>query len=618
MKKQLTILLFLIFIAVAGLFSQEKAPVAEDDYLNGFSLKTDTFYVCRNDFAYRGNPFKIILILPSAHSATTFNDSAIIYTPDASFSGTDLIRYKIKDMENGLLSNLATTFIQVENKGNEILGINNVHCRINAANIQFWDINSTTPYFEVPANSGIMSVFTMSLWMGGIDEQGNVRVATDKYSSFGSDYFQGPVMDSVFYSTENDIKWNRVWKLNQTEIDFHRAHWNNPDYVPIKNIAEWPGNGDTMLGQERDLAPYFDIDDDGNYDAHHGDFPIIKGDQTIFFIYNDHRGAHYNSGSDKMEIEVHALFYAFNHPDDSALYSTVFADYKVFNRSENVYNDVYTAGFVDFDLGSPYDDFIGCDSLLDAIYVYNGLETDGSGGAGEYGLHPPAQGITCLNFDMNGFINFQSYLASPTSDPNSPNEYYNYMKNIWRDLTHLTYGGTGHGGEVETNFAFSGNPHTGEGWTEPAAGNEPGDRRGIYSSGPYSFNPGDMLEFEVALVFARDYPGNNLSSVGLLKKRIADVREFYALSARVDEPLLSPAGIEIYPNPFIDFVEVEFSIPGKMSDYVVFDIHGKVLQTGHLHKNDLNSINFTNLKKGVYFFTIKTREISLTKKLIKL
>lgn len=617
MKKQLNIILFLIFIAVAGVFSQEKAPVAEDDYLNGFSLKTDTFNVCRNDFAFQGNPFKIIQVLPSVYSVTTFNDSIIIYTPDASFRGTDQIRYRIKDIENGLMSNLATAYIQVENRGIEILDINNVRCRIYAANIQFWDFNST-PYFEVPANSGIMSVFTMSFWMGGLDEQGNVRVATDKYNFTGSDYFQGPVMDSVYYSTENDIKWNRVWKLNQTEIDFHRAHWNNPDYVPIKNIAEWPGNGDTTLGQERDLALYFDIDDDGVYDAFKGDFPIIKGDQAIFFIYNDHRGEHYNSGSEKMGIEVHALFYAFDHPDDSALYSTVFADYKVFNRSENYYSDVYTAGFVDFDLGFAFDDFIGCDSLLDAVYVYNGLETDGSGGAGEYGLHPPAQGITCLNFEMNGFINFQSYSPSPTSDPNSPTEYYNYMKNIWRDLTHLTYGGTGHGGEVETNFAFSGNPHTSEGWTEPAAGNEPGDRRGIYSSGPYTFNPGDMLDFEVALVFARDYPGNNLSSVGLLEERIADVREFYELSAGVDKPLPPSAGVAIYPNPCNDFVDVEFSIPGKMADYVVFDIHGKMIQKGQLDKNDQNKINFTNLKKGVYFFNIKTREISLTKKLIKL
>jgi hypothetical protein len=308
--------------------------------------------------------------------------------------------------------------------------------------------------------------------------------------------------------------------------------------VPIKNIVEWPGNGDTTLGQTWELAPYFDVDDDGSYDALRGDFPLIKGDQAIFFIYNDHRGAHHNSGSEKMGIEVHALFYAFDHPDDSALFSTVFADYKVFNRSENFYSDIYTAGYLDYDLGFAFDDFIGCDSLLDAVYVYNGFEMDGSGVAGEYGLHPPAQGLTCLNFDMNGFINFQSYAASPTSDPYSPAEYYNYMKNIWRDLTHLTYGGNGYGGEVETDFAFSGNPHTGEGWTEPGVGSEPGDRRGIFSSGPYSFNPGDMLEFEVALVFARDYLGNNLSSVGLMEERIAELM--------LDEDVTRKAGIYPY------------------------------------------------------------------------
>ena len=52
--------------------------------------------------------------------------------------------------------------------------------------------------------------------------------------------------------------------------------------------------------------------------------------------------------------------------------SYFFVSYKLINRSDTNYHDVYLGSWVDFDLGYPYDDLIGCDSVLGAFYIYNG------------------------------------------------------------------------------------------------------------------------------------------------------------------------------------------------------------------------------------------------------
>jgi len=159
------------------------------------------------------------------------------------------------------------------------------------------------------------------------------------------DFWPGPVMDSSAYSIYQDSTWNYVWNLKKSEIDFHRAHWNTKDYTPIHDILTWPGNGNVTLGQAPQLAPYYDYNGDGKYNALDGDYPLIKGDQSLFLIYNDDRSIHKESEGNKMRLEVHAMAYAFDLPDDSAFKNTVFLNYKVFNRSNRTYHDTWIGSF---------------------------------------------------------------------------------------------------------------------------------------------------------------------------------------------------------------------------------------------------------------------------------
>jgi len=609
--------LFLFLFASFLMVGQEKAPVAEDDYAAALSPQMKAIHVAANDFAYDGHSFKIFQALGAHGGTSTFNDTMIFYTPNIYFKGLDSLKYRIIDLQNMMFSEFAAVYIDVQNKGFEFLNINQVNCQINSCGLQFWDLEDS-PVYEVPAGSGINSIFNQTFWIGGLDGEGDLHLAGERYRQLGQDYFPGPVMNSQFYSDSLDVVWHRVWKLNSEDIEYHRAHWQDAGYEPIENIAEWPGNGDTNLGQAKKLAPYYDWDDDGFYDPKKGDFPLTKGNQCIFLIYNDDRNEHTESGGQRLGVEIQALWYAYDQPDDSALKYTTFCELNIINRSDTNYTEVMTGHFVDFDLGSPWDDYIGCDTLINSGFCYNAISIDGSGGQGTYDIYPPAQSFTCLNFTMNGFCTFNNTIFNPAmTDPYNDFEYYNYMKSIWKDSTNMTYGGFGYGGDTVTKFIFSGDPVTNEGWTEFNSQNQPGDRRGLISAGPYNLISEDTLNLEFALVFARDYQGDNLSSVSLLRERIGQVKDFYENSLGIKKPSIPTEKVEIYPNPVSNVLYVKSGNRFKNCDFEIFDILGIQIASGKIDNQVTSSLPVASLKQGLYFLRLSCDGQSFTKKIIK-
>jgi len=454
--------------------------------------------------------------------------------------------------------------------------------------------------------------------MGGFDDDGLLHVSADVYR-FEFDFYPGPVMDSVNYSYDLDVKWNRVWKISQQQIVDHRNMWQNPDYVIPENIAEWPAHGDTTLGMAWELAPYYDFDENGFYSPGTGDFPITKGDQSIFTIFNDDRFENGQTPGRKLGVEVQAMYYAFDRPADSALNNSIFVNYKIINRSHNTYADYYQGFFTDFDLGCPIDDHIGCDTILNAAYAYNGESSDCNySGIGSYTNFPPAVALSCLNFNMSSFMYFIGYGPTPTGDPVWDYHYYNALKGIWRDSTHLTYGQNGYGGTVPVMFGYPGDPVTGEGWSEISDPAEPpGDRRGVLSTGPFEFKPGDELSFDLAFVFARSYQenadDNHLKSVELMKGRILSVKDHYESSLEVNEHNPKVLEVNLFPNP----VHNTMAIADIKGQFAIFDILGELKIKGRLSGSEINTIDVSKLNNGIYFIRIQDGFRSVTKKIIK-
>ncbi len=616
MKTKLLCTIFLFFSSTPMLFCQDKAPVAEDDFASAQAPQTIAIHATANDFAYDGHSFKIFQAFGAHGGSSTFNDTMIFYTPNLYFQGIDSLKYRIIDLQNMMFSEFAAVYIDVQNKGFGFLDVNEVKCEINSSGNQFWNQEDIVT-FEVPAGSGVNSIFNQTFWIGGMDEYAELHLAGERYRQVGTDFFPGPVMNIGSYSDSLDVIWHRVWKLNSEEIEYHRAHWQDSGYEPIENIAAWPGNGEVSLGQAAKLAPYFDWDGDCLYDPMQGDFPLTKGNQCIFGIYNDDRSEHSESGGKKLGVEIQELWYAYDQPDDSALKYTVFCNMNIINRSDTNYSEVMTGHFMDFDLGSPWDDYIGCDTLLNSGYCYNGNPVDGSGGAGTYDVYPPAQSFTCLNFKMNGFSSFISYGTPALSDPYSAHEYYNYLNSRWKDSTNLTYGGNGYGGDSVVKFIYPGDPVSNEGWTEINAENQPGDRRGLISSGPYNLAAGDTLNFEFALVFARDYEGDNISSISLLRERIGLLKGFYENSLGFEKPSVQTEKVEVFPNPVSDVLFVKSGVKFHNCDYELYDILGMQVASGKIENETISSIPVAGLKQGLYFLRLSYNGRSLTKKVIK-
>jgi len=281
------------------------------------------------------------------------------------------------------------------------LDINNVRARVSANGHHFWDMIGS-PAFEVPKGSQKHTIFTNTLWIGGLDSTNALYLSAERYRQVGADYACGPLSVDGLLSTDQQTMndYDRVWLIDRFQIDEHIAWANNPSSNPTYSIPtdmlEWPAHGDLSKNQSYNLAPYVDVNGNGVYEPHLGDYPQIRGDRCLFFIFNDAGIPNTESGGTPLGIEVHAMAYAFDCPQSYAFDHTIFMYYKVINRSGRDYYDTFIGLYADFDIGYHLDDYMRCDVLRGTAFAYNGRETDGYGAINQYGLNPPAQALVIL------------------------------------------------------------------------------------------------------------------------------------------------------------------------------------------------------------------------------
>jgi len=494
----------------------------------------------------------------------------------------------------------------------DYLDVNNVKAYINPLRL-FYNNGAA---FEVPKNSGKSTIFTSNIWLGGVDIERQLYVAAQRYT--GQDFWLGPIgcFDTIiddyhycWYGSPPDEeyiqKYHHTWKVSRAEIEYHKVHYKDAGYVMPWGIANWPAHGRVEENEDYYLAPYKDRDGNGKYEPLKGDYPDIKGDQAVFFIMNDRGGPHTGSGSfNSMGVQICGMAYAFNSPD-SALQNTIFLSYEVKNKGSANLDDFYFGFWNDFDIGYKMDDYIGCDTLMNLAYAYNGKEIDGTGQANAYGENPPVQGCIFLNQKMSAFMAHKNN-NSITGAPSVAIDYYNLLRARWRNGMHVTYGGTGENYPgVQTSFMFSGDPINKTGWTEltpdgpESTPNTPGDRMGVMSAGPFTLDYNETISVEIALIFARDYGSKNpLASLAKLKQFTQEVQEYYdEVIADIKETQLITS-LRVYPNPS----NGQFTISGDkvIESIEVYDLLGKKVFTS-TPKSQTTQIN-TRLPQGLYMY----------------
>jgi hypothetical protein len=440
------------------------------------------------------------------------------------------------------------------------LDINNVRTTILNGGDMWWDLISGQ--YEIPKGGGVSSLFAGSLWIGGIDAGGNLKVAAMTYRSGGVDFWPGPLDGNTSTNSSTCLAWDKHFVVTRQEVETFIATGR-----ATPNILNWP----TVNADGQPMAPYFDVDGSGDYNPlQGGDYPDydmsgnracsaeLKGDKTLWWVFNDKGNTHTETGGNSIGLEIQAQAFGFNTTDE--INNMTFYKYKIINKSSYDVENTYFGVWVDADLGGAGDDYVGCDVTRGLGYCYNGDLVDDEQLSGEptYGSNPPAVGVDFFEgpiADPNGFadpasaspnglgygdsqvdnerlgmskfVYYTNGASSGQGDPQTAVEYYNYLRGFWLDGTQFTYGGTGHlsggppcdymfpGNSDPDGFGTSNNPQPA--WDEFSVNNPTGDRRFLQSSGPFKLKSGSVNYVTTGVVWARATQGGNLSSLALLK-----------------------------------------------------------------------------------------------------
>ena len=496
------------------------------------------------------------------------------------------------------------------------LNINNARVRVNAGGDMWWDLpGGTGSKYYIPANGSATSLYAGSLWIAGLDINQQLKCAAVRFRQVGNDFWTGPLTTdgTAAIDPETCMQYDKMYTITRAEVDEFLSHCNEQgipdltgDYQIPTSIIEWPAHG-TVDGTSKYLAPFYDNNNDGIYDPTQGDYPyydidnelchtdiptmdevyegsvkgsiladqVIKGDQTIWWVFNDKGNAHTETGGSAIGMEIRAQAFAFATNDE--INNMTFYSYEIINRSTYTLTNTYFSPWTDVDLGYAYDDFVGCDVSRGLGYGYNGSDVDGSGQPEAYGANPPAVGVdffqgpyldpdgidnpkynpatgeNCdesingVNFG-NGIIDDERFgmrrfvyhdnAQGVNGDPDKASEYYLLLRGIWKNGEKMHFGGNAVPGSTGVTdvpcdfmFPFDSDPcfwGTGgidpgfEGyWSEETGDNgkpnNPNDRRFMQSAGPFTLKPGAVNYITFGVPWARSNSGKAWSSVELLR-----------------------------------------------------------------------------------------------------
>jgi len=406
------------------------------------------------------------------------------------------------------------------------LDINNVRARIMNGGDMWWDLIGTAAY-EIPkvtqaGEARKTSLFAGALWIGGYDQGNNLREAAMTYRQNGSDFFPGPLdVNSASVDVSECIKWDKIYQVTREEIN---NFIEKGSVAATDNIRNWPAMG-TSSGEAKYLAPFVDVGGNGIYDWTLGDYPDVRGDQTLWFVYNDKGNTHSETNSLAIGLEVQTMAFSFATNDE--INNMTFYQQKIINRSKTRLEKVYFGQWVDPDLGYAFDDYVGCDTTRSLGICYNGDDFDE--GVTGYGANPPSVGVDFFQgplgdngkeIPMTKFVYYNNDF-SLNGNPQRENDYYNYLDGKFKNGQPMHYGGDGFNqvwdASKTVNFMFPGNPKKPRPeWSEVSSGNTPGDRRFLQSAGTFTLNPGAVNYITVGVVWARATTGGNTGSYDLL------------------------------------------------------------------------------------------------------
>jgi len=246
--------------------------------------------------------------------------------------------------------------------------------------------------FEFPKFSGKTLVYESGLlWAGKVN--GEIR-------SGGSSFNSGLIPGRILQNGNSEDPNSQYVRAYRVRTDFRTGDLStevkdeNKDQQSIfnqyeKDWNEWPANSG---------APFKDVNSNGIYEPSIDIPGVPNADQTIWFAANDLDSIQTKIlyGSLPMGVEMQTTVWAYNNVEP--LNDMIFKRYLLINKSNKEFEDMYFGIWSDPDNGGDAgDDLIGCDTLLNLDFCYNGDDSDPS-----YGSYSPSVGF-CFIKDTAGY-----------------------------------------------------------------------------------------------------------------------------------------------------------------------------------------------------------------------
>jgi hypothetical protein len=493
---------------------------------------------------------------------------------------------------------------------------------------------------EFPKNSKKHISHAGALWMSGYDESNQLHVTAQTYRQDGNDYWPGPLDASGALSATVSAEWARFWKIRKTDIQYFLSL---PEHTTLNtpiSIMTWPAAGNShatgagmaplSIPVGTSMAPFIDINGNGIYEPLEGDYPDVKGDEALWWVYSDNGPTHNNTNGLPLGVEVHALSYAYSR--HTLMDNVIYYEYTITNKSIHTYSNVRVAQFSDGDIGDYMDDYIGFDSVHRMSIFYNGVPDDGIYNGHPqncYRTHAPVQGTTVIVFPGDT----GNYHKPPGSFIYYNNDYSN-LGNPHTDtqFNHYIRGFMGNGHPFMDNsvippkimrYTYPDDPSLSYAHSQCAYHDQIADKRTVLSSDSFTLHPGATVKMVMALVVTDTNQGGcpdvNFNAI----KEVADTAwaNYYNPPPPLSSGILyaaNGADIKVFPNPANNTLHIELLFANVNDN--TFTIHNTLGQLMHVPIQQTGTnyeANITQLPTGVYYLGYMTNGVARNIKFVK-
>lgn len=390
------------------------------------------------------------------------------------------------------------------------------------------------PSMEFPAGSKHYALNRLDFWVTGISATGDTIAAVSNPFTKQSVWVKGPTNAL----RQHPANWTSFHNMTTSMANTHKQDFKKSGYIMPPAIKNWPASYKNP-GFPSLLAPFSDVNANGEYNPELGDYPFVPGNRQWLTLCSDSLSRQF-TGQNSQGLELSVMW--FTPEKEDSFPGTLFYRTTLCNRGSQDIQKLSISAVADFGIGDASDDFMATDVKHNAIVGFNGPGNDNV-----YGASWPGVAVGWLSEPAKQSIYFLNTTDAPHGRPVYKGDYFLLSKGYWKTASPLSFGNSGLDGSPVASFVYSNGSDPSLGfadWDEPA-GNA-GRQTALISIGAITLTAGTCHVADGHVTLIPSAPDSSTFAQHLEK-----VSQYYQgtdFSLGLVK-LAASKKVEVYPNP---------------------------------------------------------------------